>query len=279
MGVVMAAERRGNLVPIGRFSQICRLTIKALRHYDELGLLKPALVDPQSGYRYYSFGQVAAAGLIRTLRAAEMPLEEIGAVLRAADPGIVRAHLARHRDHLQARIAAQRAAVALLDDLLTREERTMTYTIDLVELPMGHTAGRRLTIPPADLSAAIPRVIGETMGALGARGIAAAGPPFVVYHEGMPDSEAMTIEVGWPVGAPVAGDGDLQPGTLGGCLVARTTHVGPYDQLPTAWAALGEWIQARGHESAGAPWESYPTDPQEEPDPATYRTEISWPVR
>ena len=96
----MTTGRTGNLVPIGRFSQICRLTITALRHYDDLGLLKPALVDPQSGYRYYSLEQVAAAELIRTLRAVEMPLDEIGAVLRAADPAIAQVALSRHRDRL-----------------------------------------------------------------------------------------------------------------------------------------------------------------------------------
>jgi DNA-binding transcriptional MerR regulator len=71
-----------NLVSIGRFSLLCRLTVKALRHYDELGLLKPATVDPQTGYRYYSVAQVVEANRIRQLREIEMPLDEIRAILR-----------------------------------------------------------------------------------------------------------------------------------------------------------------------------------------------------
>lgn len=47
-------ERTSTLVPIGRFSRLCGLTVKALRHYDEIGLLKPARVDGSTGYRYYS---------------------------------------------------------------------------------------------------------------------------------------------------------------------------------------------------------------------------------
>ena len=70
-----------NLLPIGRFSKATRLSVKALRHYDELGLLRPAFVDPSSGYRYYRPAQANQAEAIRILRSLEMPLEEIRAVL------------------------------------------------------------------------------------------------------------------------------------------------------------------------------------------------------
>lgn len=53
-----------NLMPIGRFAPSCRLSVKALRHYDRLGLLKPAFVDPQSKYRYYSRDQARDAVMI-----------------------------------------------------------------------------------------------------------------------------------------------------------------------------------------------------------------------
>lgn len=65
------------LVAIGRFSAMTRLSVKALRHYDEIGLLRPAEVDPQSGYRYYRLSQANTAEAIRTLRSIDMPLDEI----------------------------------------------------------------------------------------------------------------------------------------------------------------------------------------------------------
>jgi len=71
------------LVPIGRFAQRTGLTIKALRLYDKLGLLRPALVDFTSGFRYYSQDQVADAERIRLLRSLDMPLEDIRAFLSA----------------------------------------------------------------------------------------------------------------------------------------------------------------------------------------------------
>ena len=65
----------GDLLPIGRFAKATRLSVKALRHYDELGLLRPAFVDPSSGYRYYRPAQANQAEAIRILRSLEMPLE------------------------------------------------------------------------------------------------------------------------------------------------------------------------------------------------------------
>lgn len=71
---------------IGRFSRLTGLTVKALRHYDEIGLLRPAHVDPGTGYRTYTPEQVERAELIRQLRSLEVPLDEIGVLLETDDP-------------------------------------------------------------------------------------------------------------------------------------------------------------------------------------------------
>jgi DNA-binding transcriptional MerR regulator len=81
--------RSVNLVPIGRFSKMTRLSVKALRLYDEIGLLPPAYVDPSSGYRYYDLGQANRAEAVRILRMVEMPLDEIRAILEIDDPELV----------------------------------------------------------------------------------------------------------------------------------------------------------------------------------------------
>ena len=91
------------LVPIGRFAQKTGLTIKSLRLYDKLGLLRPALVDFTSGFRYYSQDQVADAERIRLLRSLDMPLEDIRAFLSAPDPETIRGRL----------VACQHAILAL----------------------------------------------------------------------------------------------------------------------------------------------------------------------
>lgn len=94
---------------IGRFSELTALTIKALRLYGRLGVLPPAVVDLSSGYRYYTPDQVDVARRIQRLRALDMPLEEIRALLAERDAAAARARLRRHRELLK-----QRFCVALM---------------------------------------------------------------------------------------------------------------------------------------------------------------------
>ena len=84
------------LMPIGRFSRLTGVGVKALRHYDEVGLLVPAAVDDETGYRFYSPDQVDRAEAIRLLRRLDMPLEEIRTTLAAGDPAALRAALVSH---------------------------------------------------------------------------------------------------------------------------------------------------------------------------------------
>jgi DNA-binding transcriptional MerR regulator len=73
---------------IGRFARLTGLTVRALRHYDELGLLRPAGVDPESGYRSYEPEQAERAETIRMLRQLEVPLDDIARVLDSDDPAL-----------------------------------------------------------------------------------------------------------------------------------------------------------------------------------------------
>src|SRR4051794_18287297 len=82
---------------IGRFSRLTGLTVKALRHYDEVGLLRPAAVDPDSGYRTYTAEQVERAELIRQLRKLEVPLDEIASLLSCDDPAEQKRLLVEHQ--------------------------------------------------------------------------------------------------------------------------------------------------------------------------------------
>ncbi len=78
----MELETR-QMLSIGAFARLSGLTIKALRHYDEIGLLAPAHVDDASGYRYYTLAQARPAEAIRRLRALEVPLDEVRGMLGA----------------------------------------------------------------------------------------------------------------------------------------------------------------------------------------------------
>lgn len=114
----------GRLLRIGSFSRRARLSLHQLRHYHELGLLLPASVDPESGYRYYSEAQTATAQVIAILRSVDMPLAEIRDLLRDPDEGRVRASLDAHLARLERRLAGARDVLARLRELM-KEGLTM----------------------------------------------------------------------------------------------------------------------------------------------------------
>jgi effector-binding domain-containing protein len=134
--------------------------------------------------------------------------------------------------------------------------------------------------------------MGEVFGFLAARGIEPAGPPFFRYH--LIDMEReLEMEVGVPVDADAAkaadaeAAGDVRAGTLPAGRYATVTHVGPFDELVGATADLLAWAEREGLRwdkadaaPAGERWgsrlEIYHTDPQEEPDPAKYVTELAF---
>ena len=82
---------------IGDFSRMTHLSIKALRHYHDVGLLEPAEIDPTSGYRFYEPSQVPIAQVIRRFRDLGMPLDETVALLASVSALILESGLSRHR--------------------------------------------------------------------------------------------------------------------------------------------------------------------------------------
>ncbi|NUW04776.1 MerR family transcriptional regulator [Streptomyces sp. CAI 127] len=122
----------GELVTIGEFARLSRLSAKALRRYDELGLLRPALVDPVNGYRYYDPAQVEGARLVAWLRRIGMPLNRIGRVV-ALDAGAAAVEVRAYWARVEAETAARRDLATYLVDHLSAEGRTMSRMPDNAE--------------------------------------------------------------------------------------------------------------------------------------------------
>ncbi|WP_435975516.1 MerR family transcriptional regulator [Streptomyces sp. Qhu_M48] len=122
------------LLTIGDFARASRLSAKALRRYDELGLLPPARVDPYTGYRYYARDQVERARLIAWLRRIDMPLAEVGRVcaLYASDPAAASRAIRAHWARIESETAARRdLAASLVDRLKGPIEMTTTPSFAL----------------------------------------------------------------------------------------------------------------------------------------------------
>jgi AraC family transcriptional regulator len=127
-----------------------------------------------------------------------------------------------------------------------------------------------------ELSKAIGECLGGAFTLAQRAGHAIGGHPFTRYPS--IGAGLVTIEAGCPVAAPAAGEGDVEAGVLQGGPAAVAIHAGAYDELAATYAAIERWMEENGYRPAGAPWESYITDPAEYPNPADWRTEIYWPL-
>jgi len=171
--------------------------------------------------------------------------------------------------------------IRLFQSLSSRTERSRTdkymdYSITTKELPPQPVLVVRRRVKPSEIAATLAEVLGRVFHHAQRTGAAFAGQPFTRYLEWGPG--LFTIEAGMPVASLGVGEGDIAAETLPGGLVATTVHSGAYDKLTEAHAAIQVWIEAQGLAAAGAPWESYVTDPADYPDPRDWKTEICWPV-
>lgn len=113
---------------IGRFARLTGVSVGALRHYDELDLLRPVEVDRFTGYRYYAVDQVEIGRAIVRLRDLEVPLEDIRAVLGSDDPAEQRRRVADQAARVQARVDRQVRILHVLRQLSQGKERIVTAT-------------------------------------------------------------------------------------------------------------------------------------------------------
>lgn len=264
------------LVPIGRFSKMTRLSVKALRHYDDIGILRPASVDAQSGYRYYRLGQANEAEAIRTLRSLDMPLDEIAAVLNADDPDVVAKTLEVHRARLAASIEEQRRRLAFISRLITGEEPVVPYTVETKTVQEQLVAALRRTTDLATVGATIAQGFPALFGAVVAAGQQPAGMPFIVYHDIIDEETDGDIELCIPVVTDFEPAGDVTCRSLEVATMASVVHKGPYDEVSPAYHVITAWMAEHGHAPAGPPRELYLNDPTQVPE-SELLTEVQWP--
>ena len=151
-----------------------------------------------------------------------------------------------------------------------------TPTIERQELQPQPALIVKRRVARSEIAATIAESLGKTFPYALQNGLAIAGRPFVRYSDVGPG--LMTMETGTPLAAPAPGAGEIEAITLPGGPAAVAVHMGPYDKLQDTYAAMERWMQQQGVRAAGAPWESYITDPAEYPDPANWRTDVFWPI-
>src|ERR1700742_382661 len=115
----LSTPERTEAGTIGEFSRMTHLSVKALRHYHDVGVLEPATIDPDTGYRSYDLSQVTSAQVIRRLRDLGMPLDSIRSVLAAPDVDARNREITAHLKRMERQLEQTQPAVSGLRALLT----------------------------------------------------------------------------------------------------------------------------------------------------------------
>jgi DNA-binding transcriptional MerR regulator len=269
------------LLRIGDFARASWLSVKSLRAYHEMGLLVPAVIDPQTGFRCYSVGQLIDAAVIRRLRQMDVPLASIQSVLEARDPAITHKVLAEHAIVLEERLAALQHAV---DDLYRA-----------VESPSIHTPVYRrhdeacttLTVGGTVTEDAFAAFLTDSRTRLvdaAARSGALVAGPFGGCYPPLLDDDEQDVTTFLPVdGAPLVPSelraAGVSVGELPESDVAVLTHLGSYDTLDDSYMGLGAWVAANAQPRDDLPVrELYLVSDTETDETEDFRTEICWPI-
>jgi len=252
-----------NLVPIGQFARMTRLSVKALRLYHEIGLLPPAHVDAGSGYRYYEREQANQAEVIRILRSVDMPLDQIRAFLDTEDRELAAKQLLIHRERLAERLAAQQRMLAYLESIIQNKGKIMPYEVQLTEEEPKSVAAVKIHTTRSKIANDVSSGFATLMHGLNRAGAAPAGAPMLVYHSEIDEETDGEIEICVPVDEGYSGDSaEVYGRELAGGTMAHTIHQGPYEQITPAYHAVAGWISENGYEIGGPPREIYLNDPR-----------------
>jgi DNA-binding transcriptional MerR regulator len=260
------------LLSISRFAQLAQLPVTTLRHWADLGVLEPAEVDPQSGYRYYSTKQLAVATDIRLLRTLEIPLDDVVAILRLETAAATDAVHSQARALARRAEAQQRVASYVTDRLTTREERARMDVIEMERTDQPVLSRRRMDSID-ELSPWLTSAFEDLFTTVHDRGLTVEGAPFTVFHSPVTDDTDGDVEAC----LPVAGKGADRV-VRGG--VAITAHArgldAEYPRLITVYERLAEWAADHERELGGPPYEVYHSSPD---DPAeAQHIQVVWPL-
>lgn len=274
---------------IGLFSKINKITVKTLRYYDEMGLLKPAYVDPETGYRYYTSDQLPDIHRIRVLRSIGFSIDEILLILKDkhnqnSDKSISRLEkiFENRRHELEQTITVSNVQLLQINHYLKdmKEDIVMKNEVLIKELPEVIVFSKRTVISTYDdyfqLAPAIGAEIAEAN-----PGLTCAEPEycFVIYHDGEYKEKDIDIEfceavTQWGKDTDTIKFKKINRVPEAACIY----HKGAYKSISEAYGAVFKWIEKNGYIPCDNPRESYIDGIWNKEKEEDWLTEIQVPV-
>ena len=263
---------------IGLFSKMNRITTKTLRHYDELGLLKPAYLDQFTGYRYYTSDQLPRLNKILSLKQMGVSLSDITKMMD--NPQGVELFLKLKEQELASQIKETQEKLLNIQSYQKRIRGAMIMKYDPVikSLPEVIVASMRMIAPDYDYYFHIIPKMGIEMNRLGAV-CALPAYCFNIYHDGEYKEKDIDVEVCEAVTDFCESSEMVKFKRISGVDTALCIlHKGPYALLSDAYAFAFEWIKDNDYEPVGEPRESYIDGIWNKEDDNEWLTEIQIPI-
>ena len=268
------------MIRIGEFARLGQVSVVTLRHYDDIGLLKPASVDPATGYRYYSASQLARLNRVLALKDLGFSLDQIEATLEGVNLEQLAGMLKLKQSQAEQALADEQARLDRIRARLKQiamEDSMSEYDVILKTAPAALVASRRITVPT---NAEVPDYLGEafdeTYALVRSSGANESGPCLALWHQAADVYENEDVEAVVPIDRACAGSERVTVYELPATRVAAVIHQGDFSNFSLAHAALLAWMEANDYRATGTYREIYV---QHEPArPAESVTEIQYPV-
>ena len=252
------------LYKIGMFAAMNRVTVKALRFYEEQGLLRPALIHPETGYRYYTLSQMAG-----------FTLEDIARINAGADEQEL---LLKKKAELLTRIAELTRQIAVVDGYLTKQKNGLSNPVLIKTIPETVVAAMKTRIESYDrLFDAMPKM-GAVMESVGCE-CALPEYCFTNYLEPVYKDEDILVELCESVTAVKKERDGLYFKVMPSVQAACIFHKGSYSTLSESYETVLKYIEENGYEIAGAIRESYIDGIWNKDDESQWLSEIQVPIK
>ena len=265
----------GTLYKIGMFAAMNHVTVKALRFYEEQGLLIPALIHPETGYRYYTLSQMAVLHQITALKQAGFTLEEIARVNAGADEEAV---LLKKKAELLAKISELTRQIAVVDGYLSKRKNALSSPVLVKTIPETTVAAMKIRIESYDCLFDRMPEMGVLMEKVGCE-CAIPEYCFTNYLEPGYKDEDVLVEICESVVAAKEETGGLYFRTLPQIQAACIFHKGSYRSFAQSYETVLKYIEENGYELAGEIRESYIDGVWNQVDESQWLSEIQVPVR
>jgi len=241
---------------IGEFSKMGKTTVKTLRYYDEMGLLKPAYTDPVTHYRFYKGAQLVTLHQIQSLRQMGFSIVEIKEILENPSVDVLK----HRRRELYAQLQKIQKQLVRIDFILSgkEEKMKMNYQATIKELPGCTVYAKELIVPGYDdYFKLIPTIGKQVTEKYPNIKCAISEYCFIIYLDGEYKEKNFKVEFCEAVDQLYEDFEDIHFKSMEPETVVSVMHQGPYHTISQAYAFIFRWIEENGYAISGNPRESY----------------------